>query len=234
MKTLNWSLCEYGTPSIVLGGKRSAAWQLAVDMASCSLTNVSILPFPLPRRTHTASPALPIESLADTNFDPLTALHAYLSSLPTPTAVHSSVQTLIRLLLLHTAAQTDSSHLVLGTSLTSLAVSLISGVAQGSGFTVREESFEEWHPPDSETASHSQHLEDDGVERTAKKIKNAKKTVRVVRPLRDIGMKECAAWAWWSHIPVVGKEKWLWPGAKPGISTLTKGTSSPLSSLPHF
>ena len=56
-----------------------------------------------------------------------------------------------------------------------------------------------------------------------KKGKKLKRAVRIVRPLRDMGMKECAAWAWWSHIPVVGKEKWLWSGAKPGIGTLTKG-----------
>lgn len=145
------------------------------------------------------------------------ALRSYLSSLPTPTAVHTSVQTLTRVLLLYTALQTDSSHLILGTSLTSLAVSLISGVAQGSGFNVREEMLEEWSPDPGITAVPELWPED------GKNAKKLKRTVRLVRPLRDIGMKECAAWAWWSHIPVVGKEKWLWPGAKPGIGTLTKG-----------
>ncbi|KAI0714321.1 hypothetical protein C8T65DRAFT_644705 [Cerioporus squamosus] len=153
--------------------------------------------------------SLLLESLSQTHPDPLTALRTYLSTLPTPTAIHSSIQALTRVLLLHTALHTGSSHLVLGTSLTSLAVSLISGVAQGAGFNVREETMEEWTPdpeprPDARTG------------------KNAKRSVRIVRPLRDIGMKECAAWAWWSHIPIVGKEKWVWPGAKPGIGTLTK------------
>lgn len=147
------------------------------------------------------------------------ALRSYLSSLPTPTAIHTSIQTLTRVLLLYTALQTDSSHLILGTSLTTLAVSLISGVAQGSGFNVREEMLEEWSPDPGITTVPELWPED------GKKTKKLKRTVRIVRPLRDIGMKECAAWAWWSRISVVGKEKWLWPGAKPGIGTLTKGAS---------
>ena len=158
--------------------------------------------------------ALLLESLSASHPDPLTALRTYLSSLPTPTAIHSSIQTLTRVLLLHTALHTGSSHLVLGTSLTSLAVSLISGVAQGGGFNVREDTMEEWTPDPERQPTQ---------EGPQKSKKQPKRTVRVVRPLRDIGMKECAAWAWWSRIPVVGKEKWVWPGAKPGIGTLTKG-----------
>ncbi|KAI1797223.1 hypothetical protein LXA43DRAFT_935649 [Ganoderma leucocontextum] len=163
-----------------------------------------------------ADEALFMESLSHSHPDPLVALHTYLSSLPTPTAVHTSIQTLTRVLLLYTALHTDSSHVVLGTSLTSLAVSLISGVAQGSGFNVREEMLEEWSPDPGGTEV-PEHWPEDG-----KKPKKLKRTVRTVRPLGDIGMKECAAWAWWSRTPVVGKEKWLWPGAKPGIGTLTK------------
>ncbi|KAM5530996.1 hypothetical protein V8D89_015323 [Ganoderma adspersum] len=163
-----------------------------------------------------AGEGLFLESLSHTHQDPLAALRSYLSSLPTPTAVHTSIQTLTRVLLLYTALHTDSSHLTLGTSLTSLAVSLISGVAQGSGFNVREEMLEEWSPDPGITTVPELWPED------GKKTKKLKRTVRIVRPLRDIGMKECAAWAWWSRIPVVEKEKWLWPGAKPGIGTLTK------------
>ncbi|RPD59982.1 hypothetical protein L226DRAFT_612975 [Lentinus tigrinus ALCF2SS1-7] len=165
--------------------------------------------------------SLLIESLSAGHPDPLTALRTYLSSLPTPTAIHTSIQILTRVLLLHTALQTSSSHLLLGTSLTSLAVSLISGVAQGAGFNVREETMEEW-TPDPETRPTPDVVLDDVKDGADKGKKQLKRTVRVVRPLRDIGMKECAAWAWWSHIPIVGKEKWVWPGAKPGIGTLTK------------
>ncbi|TBU40163.1 hypothetical protein BD309DRAFT_1003270 [Dichomitus squalens] len=163
-----------------------------------------------------ADEALFIGSLTQSHLDPLAALRAYLSSLPTPTAVHSAIQTLVRVLLLHSALHTGASHLILGTSLTSLAISLISGVAQGSGFNIREETSEEWYP-DTGVTNVPEYWPDEG-----RKGKRLKRTVRVVRPLRDIGMKECAAWAWWSHIPVVGKETWLWPGAKPGVGTLTK------------
>jgi len=44
--------------------------------------------------------------------------------------------------------------------------------------------------------------------------------IRVVRPLRDMGMKECAAWVWWNSLQVVGKENVA--GAKQGIGGLTK------------
>lgn len=160
-----------------------------------------------------------MESLSHAHPDPLAALRNYLSSLPTSTAVHTSIQTLTRMLLLYTALHTESSHMIVGTSLTSLAVSLISGVAQGSGFNVREEMLEEWSP-DHRVTNVPELWPEDG-----KKDKKLKRTVRIVRPLRDIGMKECAAWAWWSCVPIVGKEKWLWPGVKPGIGTLTKGAS---------
>ncbi|KAI0368663.1 hypothetical protein BV20DRAFT_998401 [Pilatotrama ljubarskyi] len=163
--------------------------------------------------------ALLLESLSSPAGDPLGSLRTYLSSLPTPTAVTTSVQTLTRLLLLHTALQTGSSHLVLGTSLTSLAVSLISGVTQGAGYNIREEVQEEWTPePEACASPDGPQPEDEGT----RKRKAGKRTVRVVRPLRDIGMKECAAWAWWARVPIVGKEKWGWAGAKPGIGTLTK------------
>lgn len=127
---------------------------------------------------------------------PLDRLRAYLLAMPTQTALLSSVQTLIRLLLLYSARSTQSSHLLLGTSLTSLSINLISGIAQGGGFSVREEVDEEWHA-------------------------SATKTVRVIRPLRDLIMKECTAWAWWNNLTVVGETPI--PSAKQGIGSLTKG-----------
>ena len=214
MRTLTSYPSEYRTPSTGHGGtkwasqRRSPTWELVCQMKVRLRLTVPASGMP------TQFAALLLESLSASHPDPLTALRTYLSSLPTPTAIHSSIQTLTRVLLLHTALHTGSSHLVLGTSLTSLAVSLISGVAQGAGFNVREDTMEEW-TPDPETQPTQE-----GPQKTKKQ---PKRTVRVVRPLRDIGMKECAAWAWWSRIPVVGKEKWVWPGAKPGIGTLTKG-----------
>ena len=52
-------------------------------------------------------------------------------------------------------------------------------------------------------------------------------TIRVIRPLRDIGMKECAIWAWWSGLTVVGRERSS--AGKQSIGALTKGESSLLS-----
>jgi hypothetical protein len=93
---------------------------------------------------------------------------------------------------------------LLGTSLTSLAISLISGISQGGGYNVREEAQEDWVPPSTST---------DGKERS----------VRLVRPLRDVGVKECGTYAWWRGLKILGKEKW--PGGRQSIGGLTKGTS---------
>ncbi|KAH9930086.1 uncharacterized protein B0H18DRAFT_995156 [Fomitopsis serialis] len=145
---------------------------------------------------------------------PLRSLQSYLAALPTATAVPSTVETLVRLLLLHTALRTESSHLVLGTSLTSLAVSLISGVSQGRGHTLKEEMQQEWSEGDHGQPSHdaSNETRDGG----------RKRYVRVVRPLRDVGRKECALWARWRDLVIVGKERWPWSGAKQDIGTLTR------------
>lgn len=134
-------------------------------------------------------------------------MQAYLSSLPTPTALPTTLNNLIRVLLQHTALKTESSHLLFGTSLTSLAVSLISSVSQGGGFHVKEEMQEDW-VPDTRLSENS-------------KIKS----VRLIRPLKDVSVKECGVWAWWSRLRVVGREQWTWPGAKPGIGRLTKGVT---------
>ncbi|KAF8071905.1 hypothetical protein FPV67DRAFT_1483121 [Lyophyllum atratum] len=137
---------------------------------------------------------------------PTSRLQRYISSLPTQTAIPSAVQTLTRLLLLHTAMSTGSSHLLLGTSLTSLSISLISSISQGGGFVVREEAQEEWTPRVSLT-SRKENGHENG-------------TIRVIRPLRETGMKECAMWAWWHRLHVVGREKF--PGEKQSIGPLTK------------
>ncbi|KAJ7104125.1 hypothetical protein B0H15DRAFT_9205 [Mycena belliarum] len=146
-----------------------------------------------------ADEELPMTSAPAASTDSIAALRAYIASLPTQTAVPSTIQTLVRLLLLHTAWATESSHLLLGTSLTSLSVSLISSISQGGGYVVREEAQEEWQP--------TVHI-------------GAKRTVRVNRPLRDLGMKECAVWAWWHGLDVIGKENIL--GGRQGIGALTK------------
>ena len=44
--------------------------------------------------------------------------------------------------------------------------------------------------------------------------------IRIVRPLRDVGMKECAIWAWWCGLRVVGRERYL--GGTQGIGSLTR------------
>lgn len=139
----------------------------------------------------------------------MTALRRYLASLPTPTALDSTVKTLTRVLLQYTAVSTGSSHLLLGTTLTSLAVSLISSVSHGGGFHLKEEIQEEWRPELSTAASATD--------------SSFSPSVRIIRPLRDVGRKECAVWSWWMGLTIAGREEWRWPGTKPGIGRLTTG-----------
>ncbi|KAJ3808881.1 hypothetical protein F5876DRAFT_45113 [Lentinula aff. lateritia] len=127
--------------------------------------------------------------------EPVQKLRSYISALPTHTAIDSTIHTLIRILLLYTARSTQSSHLLLGTNLTSLSINLISSIAQGGGFSVREEAQEEWKSDSMET-------------------------VRLIRPLQEITMKECSMWAWWNNLRVLGKQRH--PGVKQGIGALTK------------
>jgi len=139
---------------------------------------------------------------------PLAAMQKYISSLPTSTATLSSIATIIRMMLLHTARATKSSHLLLGTSLTSLSISLVSSISQGGGFSVPQASQEEWTPP--------------GVNLPL--IDGKRRAwcgeVRVIRPLREAGVKECAAWAWWHRLLVVGKGRI--PTTSQTVSGLTK------------
>lgn len=145
-------------------------------------------------------------SLPSIDTGSVAALRAHLLALPTPTANLSTLFTLTRLLLLYTAYSIGASHLVLGTSLTSLSISLISSIAQGGGFVVPQTIQEEWVPP--------------FVERIPGDS-SWKGEVRLVRPLRDVGMKECQAWVWWHQLPVVGKQRI--PIPRQNIGHLTKG-----------
>lgn len=131
---------------------------------------------------------------------PLASLQCYLSSLPTQTAINNAVQTFIRLLLLHTAASRQASHVLLGTSLTSLSVNLISSIAQGSGFTIVSEAQEEWTS--------------DGL------------SIRVIRPMRDIGTKDCAVWNWWFGSRIVPRSSHNSDGGRNAIDALTRGQPS--------
>ena len=137
---------------------------------------------------------------------PVSALQSHLRALPSPTATLSTLSTLTRLLLLYTAYSIGASHLVLGTSLTSLSISLISSISQGGGFVVPQAIQEEWVPP--------------FVKRTPGD-NSWNGEVRLVRPLRDVSMKECTAWVWWHQLLVVGKQRI--PIPKQTIDGLTKG-----------
>ncbi|KIJ51559.1 hypothetical protein M422DRAFT_26963 [Sphaerobolus stellatus SS14] len=144
---------------------------------------------------------LPISPpLPSTPTPPLTLLKTYLAALPTPTSHQSTLTTLIRILLLRLARSLSCSHLLLGSTLTSLSVNLIDAVASGGGFTIGLEKGEEW---------------DSGV---------GDGTVKLVRPLREVSMKECAAYLHWKGLEVVGNERAVKErvNVKGSIGSLTK------------
>ena len=132
--------------------------------------------------------------------DPREALNSYLSTLPTPTAVQHTVATLIRLLLTHKAISLGCSHLLLGTSLTSLSISLIDSIAQGGGFNLAKETYDEIMPSRVDV----------------------KLSLRIVRPLHDVGMKECAAWFHWHGLTVARRSISNGSPNKQTIHDLTK------------
>ncbi|KZS92598.1 hypothetical protein SISNIDRAFT_550573 [Sistotremastrum niveocremeum HHB9708] len=109
--------------------------------------------------------------------DPVASFQKYLSSLPTSTSITASIDLFIRAILVHLASWTRSSHLLMGTSLTSLSVGLINCVSQGGGYHVHEEQEEVL----------------DGI--------------RIIRPLRDTSAKEVAYYAWWSGLDVPGRQR---------------------------
>lgn len=132
------------------------------------------------------------------------ALRTYLGSLPTQTAISSAIRVLVRLLLLYTARSRQASHLLLGTSLTTLSISLISCISQGGGHSILEEFQEEWNGGMLLPGENTQ-------------------VIRVVRPLSNVTMKECSMFAWWNSIHVVGRDGKT--RATAGIHGLTKGKS---------
>jgi hypothetical protein len=125
-------------------------------------------------------------------------------------------------LLLYTVRAAGCSHLLLPDTLTALAIALIAGVGQGAGFAVREALQEEWVPPHAAAAPVS-----------GEGTPAYRGPVRVVRPLRDLSAKECAAWAWWARLPLASPAPS--PAGRPAaaIGSLTRGTPPPPTSHTH-
>ena len=106
--------------------------------------------------------------------DPSVTLEQYLRVLPTESARVATIRNLTRLALEHHAGALGASHLLLGTSLSSMSSAMISRICQGGGFTLG-----------SERGNHTDNL-------------------CVVVPLQDVMAKECAAWLKWNDLQTIG------------------------------
>lgn len=100
-------------------------------------------------------------------------MNTFLQALPTSSSRSSVLTHLIRLILSRYAASRACSHLLLGTTLTSLSIGLMSSIAEGGGFHLQQE-----------------------LEENIDKL-------RIVRPLRDVNLKEASAYLWWNGLKVI-------------------------------
>jgi cytoplasmic tRNA 2-thiolation protein 2 len=115
----------------------------------------------------------PSLGLSSRESSPLT-LEQYLRGLPTESARVATVRNLTRLALEHHARAVGASHLLLGTSLSSVSSAMISRICQGGGFNLASERGEQT---------------DD---------------LQVTVPLQDVTAKECAAWLKWNELQTMG------------------------------
>ena len=102
------------------------------------------------------------------------SLEQYLHRLPTESARVATMRNLTRLAVEHHARILGASHLLLGTSLSSISSSMISRICQGGGFTLA-----------SERGRYTDNL-------------------HVIAPLQDVMAKECAAWLKWNDLQTMG------------------------------
>lgn len=122
----------------------------------------------LPQATSNPSLGLP------TGEPSFITLEQYLRRLPTESARVTTTRNLTRLAVEHHARALGASHVLLGTSLSSISSAMISRICQGGGFTLA-----------SERGNHTNNL-------------------NVVVPLQDVMAKECAAWLKWNDLQTIG------------------------------
>lgn len=107
---------------------------------------------------------------------PASSLHTFRSNMPTQTATTDGTRLLTRRLLERTSKSLGATHLLLGRSMSSLSMSLLSSVCLGRGFTIADER------------------------------QSSSGGVISFNPLKDLGSKECAAYAWWNNIQVISSQ----------------------------
>lgn len=148
---------------------------------------------------------------------PLSRLTSFLDSLPTPTARTRMIAQLSRVLLLHCAQSQryNCSHILPSDSLTNIAVNLIDSVAEGAGFSLKNEWEEDWSPDPILT---------DAVGSSSKQGEAGKtqsRTVRILKTLRDVTAKECGVFFHWRGLKLFGRPQVVPPDQ--GIWKLTRG-----------
>jgi cytoplasmic tRNA 2-thiolation protein 2 len=100
-------------------------------------------------------------------------LQEYLQSLPTQTSRVDGINLLKRRLIERTARSLGATHVLFGRTLTSLSAALLSNICTGRGFNILDEFRSNC----------------DGI--------------TSFNPLKELGSKECGAYAWWNGVPVL-------------------------------
>lgn len=208
------------------GATRGIGVDISSEGEACSLITLSTHTHRRLRNAFkTDLPLLPLpsSSTSTSTSTPKSRLQRYLAALPTPTAARASLSALVRSVLLHTAARLRCTHLALGTPLTALSVSLLSYVGHGAGAHLPEAFGEVWDGPRAvEEARQGEEEEEQREKGGPRGGKPPRVNIRVVRPLQDIGAKECAAYVRWRHLPIVPAPAHAQPefGGKATISGL--------------
>lgn len=127
--------------------------------------------------------------------NPITNMENYFSQLPTRSAVKDSLRMIVRRLVEDYALDLGATHLLLGRSMSSLSMALLSNVCSGRAFAIADER------------------------------KSTYRGLFSFNPLQDVGAKECAACIWWRGLRVVSSpiRQPHDNGGASSISELTRG-----------
>ena len=95
-------------------------------------------------------------------------------------------------------------------------------IALSKGFDPIVKYFIDAYPPKEESYEELPELKSFQSD-PVNDVRDKPRSLRIVRALQDLGMKECAAYAWWRSLEIVGKASIPDVSVKDTIGGLTRG-----------